>query len=169
MNITRLNHAVLYVRSAARIAAFYRDVLGFSVVIEDPADRFAFLRAARSENHHDLALFSVGSQAGPPSGGRNVGLYHIAWEVPTMADLDAAREKLQAVGALVGASDHGVNKSLYSVDPDGNEFEVMFLVPPDQWGDEEHQAIVRPLDMVGDLSRYGDRRMEWHLEAQSQA
>ena len=154
MNITRLNHAVLYVRSAARIAAFYRDVLGFSVVIEDPADRFAFLRAARSENHHDLALFSVGSQAGPPSGGRNVGLYHIAWEVPTMADLEAAREKLQAVGALVGASDHGVNKSLYSVDPDGNEFEVMWMLPREAWGEYESKAVVERLDLATELERW---------------
>lgn len=164
MNITRLNHAVLYVRSAARIADFYRRVLGFDIVIADPQDRFAFLRAGRSQNHHDLALFSIGEQAGPPTGGRTVGLYHIAWEVPTMDDLEAARAKLSEVGSLVGASDHGVNKSLYCLDPDGNEFEVMFLVPPDQWGAEEHEAIVRPLDLAGDRQRYGNRRVEWSLD-----
>lgn len=164
MNITRLNHAVLYVRSAARIAEFYRSVLGFSVVISDPQDRFAFLRAGRSENHHDLALFSVGNQAGPPSQGRTVGLYHIAWEVPTLDDLEQAREALSAAGALIGASDHGVNKSLYSVDPDGNEFEVMWLVPPSMWGAEENQAIVRPLDLRGDRTRYDDQRVDWRLE-----
>ncbi len=164
MNITRLNHAVLYVRSAARIADFYQRVLGFTMVISDPQDRFAFLRAAKSENHHDLALFSIGAQAGPPTGGRNVGLYHIAWEVPTMEDLEAARAQLSAAGALVGASDHGVNKSLYCKDPDGNEFEVMFLVPPDQWGDEQHQAIVRPLDLAADRQRYGNKRVDWSLD-----
>jgi catechol-2,3-dioxygenase len=164
MKITRLNHAVLYVRSAARIAEFYRSVLGFSVVISDPQDRFAFLRAGHSENHHDLALFSIGNDVGPPSRGRNVGLYHIAWEVPTMEDLEVAREALSAAGALIGASDHGVNKSLYSVDPDGNEFEIMWLVPPSMWGDEENQAIVRPLDMEGDRRRYADRHVNWSLE-----
>ena len=35
-----------------------------------------------------------------------------------------------AIGALVGASDHGANKSLYAKDPDGIEFEVMWEVPP---------------------------------------
>jgi catechol-2,3-dioxygenase len=164
VNITRLNHAVLYVRSAAAIAEFYQRVLGFQLVIADRQDRFAFLRAAKSQNHHDLALFSIGAQAGPPSGGRSVGLYHIAWEVPTMEDLEAARAVLSDAGSLVGASDHGVNKSLYCVDPDGNEFEVMFLVPPDQWGAEEHQAIVRPLDMAGDRQRYGNKRVEWNID-----
>ena len=48
---------------------------------------------------------------------------------------------------LKGASDHGANKSLYAVDPDGLEFEVMFLVPADEWGDEENEAIIRPLDL----------------------
>lgn len=164
MNITRLNHAVLYVRSAGAIAEFYQRVLGFQIVITDPQDRFSFLRAAKSENHHDLALFSIGAQAGPPSGGRSVGLYHIAWEVPTMEDLEAARAVLSDAGSLVGASDHGVNKSLYCVDPDGNEFEVMFLVPPDQWGAEEHQAIVRPLDMTADRQRYANKRVEWNID-----
>ena len=41
------------------------------------------------------------------------------------------------IGALIGQSDHGVNKSLYARDPDGLEFEVMYLVPADEWGAEE--------------------------------
>jgi catechol-2,3-dioxygenase len=113
------------------------------------------MRAPLSENHHDLAFFSVGPAApSPPPGG--VGLYHLAWEVPTLDDLDDARRQLAEAGALVGASDHGVNKSLYAKDPDGIEFEVMWLVPADRWGDEEHQAIVRPLDIDADRARYAD-------------
>ena len=156
MNITGLNHAVLYVRDAARIARFYQDVLAFEIVVDDDANRFSFLRAPLSANHHDLALFTVGPDAGPPSGGRSVGLYHLAWEVPTLRDLISAEATLRAAGALLGSSDHAVNKSLYAVDPDGNEFEVMWLVPPALWGPEEHQAIVRPLDLAADLDRFGD-------------
>ena len=33
MNVTRLNHAVLYVRDARRTAAFYQDVLSFQPVV----------------------------------------------------------------------------------------------------------------------------------------
>ena len=57
------------------------------------------------------------------------------------------RARLETAGALVGAGDHGANKSLYAKDPDGLEFEVMWLVPRDLWGDEEHEAIIRPLDL----------------------
>ena len=155
MAITGMNHAVLYVRDARRTAAFYRELLGFVTVIEDPQGRFMFMRAPASPNHHDIAFFTIGSGAGPSTAGKQtVGMYHIAWEVPSLDDLAAVHEKLVAAGALVGASDHGANKSLYAVDPDGLEFEVMWLVPPELWGDEEHEAIVRPLDLDGDRKRY---------------
>jgi hypothetical protein len=52
-------------------------------------------------------------------------------------------------------SDHGPNKSLYAKDPDGLEFEVMWLVPADQWGAEEHEAIIRPLDLRAVAARWG--------------
>jgi catechol-2,3-dioxygenase len=169
--ITGLNHAVLYVRDARRQQAFYSEVLGFETVVADPGGAFVFMRAPGSVNHHDLACFTIGAGAGDSTAGRaQVGLYHLAWEVPTLEDLEAHRRKLVEAGALRGASDHGVNKSLYAHDPDGIEFEVMWLVPADQWGAEAHQAIVRPLDIPGDTARYGGDlvsgvRPEGHLEA----
>jgi catechol-2,3-dioxygenase len=155
VRITGMNHAVLYVRDARRHADWYQQVLGFKPVVLDPGGRYAFMRAPLSENHHDIAFFSIGAAASGPVRDA-VGLYHLAWEVPTLADLDDAKRRLEAEGALVGASDHGVNKSLYARDPDGLEFEVMWLVPPDRWGEEEHQAIVRPLDIAGDRRRFAD-------------
>lgn len=156
MPITRMNHAVLYVRDAQRSMGFYEEVLGFREVIHDDLNRFAFLRAPSSANHHDLALFSVGADAAPSSAGRGtVGLYHLAWEVPTLQELEEMRERLDQAGALIGASDHGVNKSLYARDLDGIEFEVMWLTPPSEWGDEEEKAIIRPLDLEGDKARFG--------------
>jgi catechol-2,3-dioxygenase len=150
-----MNHAVLYVRDARRTAEFYRSVLDFTTVIEDAGGGFVFLRGPDSANHHDLALFTIGAQAGDSEAGRRtVGLYHIAWEVPTLAELAAVRERLTGAGALIGASDHGANKSLYARDPDGLEFEVMWLVPSRFWGTEEHEAIVRPLDLDGERARF---------------
>ena len=156
MSITGMNHAVLYVRDSTRHRQFYEDVLGFIPVIDEPG-QFAFMRAPRSTNHHDIAFFTIGSGAGPSAAGREtVGMYHLAWEVATLADLVEMHAKLSAAGVVKGASDHGVNKSIYCVDPDGLEFEVMWLVPPDRWGEEEHEAIIRPLDLDADVQRFAD-------------
>lgn len=156
--ITGLNHAVLYVRDARAHERFYRDVLGFTTVIDDEAGRFVFMRGGGSPNHHDIAFFTIGAGAAASTAGRtSVGLYHVAWEVPTIEDLAAMKQRLQDAGALVGSSDHGANKSLYAVDPDGLELEVMYLVPASEWGAEEHEAIIRPLDLDRELARFGGR------------
>ena len=149
MPIHRLNHAVLYVRDVERSVAFYRDVLGFTAVMSLPGA--AFLRAPASTNDHDLGLFEIGAAAGPPTAGRSsVGLYHLAWEVDTLAELRRVREALQAAGALVGESDHGTSLSLYSKDPDGNEFEVFWMLPRDEW--ETRGFGTRRLDLAGELA-----------------
>lgn len=156
MSITGMNHAVLYVRDSTRHREFYEDVLDFITVIDEPG-RFAFMRAPRSDNHHDIAFFTIGDGAGPSAAGREtVGMYHLAWEVETLGDLMAMEQRLSAAGVIKGASDHGANKSLYCMDPDGLEFEVMWLVPPDRWGDEEHEAIIRPLDLAAEAARFPD-------------
>jgi catechol-2,3-dioxygenase len=155
MPITGMNHAVLYVRDARRHQRFYSDVLGFSTIIEDPGGGFVFMRAPASAHHHDIAFFTIGSAAADSEAGRRtVGLYHLAWEVPTLAELDEMRARLQAQGALVGASDHGANKSLYAKDPDGLEFEVMWLVPPQHWGEAENQAIIERLDIDAERRKF---------------
>jgi catechol-2,3-dioxygenase len=86
----------------------------------------------------------------------SVGLYHLAWEVPTIEDLANAAGVLSAAGALGGASDHGVSKSLYGHDPDGNEFEIMWRVPRD-WGDMENEAGIAPLDLEAGLRIHGTK------------
>ena len=151
--VKRLNHAVLYVRDAPASSEFYQRALGFNVVGE-MGNAAVFLRASASDNHHDLALFSVGADAPLPERGR-VGLYHLAWEVPTIDDLAEARTHLSELGALVGESDHGVSKSLYAKDPDGNEFEVMWAVPRDEWGALEHEAVTKRLDLANEVAQRG--------------
>ena len=150
--IKRLNHAVLYVRDAQRAGAFYRDVLGFSTV-ESIGEQALFLRANGSDNHHDLGLFGIGPAAAPPGRGDRVGLYHLAWEVESLADLARARDALLEVGALTGESDHGNSMSLYAADPDGNEFEVFWMLPRQEW--ETRGFGTRRLDLEGELMRRG--------------
>ena len=151
--VARLNHAVLYVRDLDRSAGFYRRAFGFEE-ISRLGNRMAFLRARGSANHHDLGLMAVGEAAPRPPRGAT-GLYHLAWEVPSINDLARAAEVLQAEGALAGTSDHGATKSLYGADPDGNEFEVMWMVPREEWGEHDRRAIVQPLRMEAEVERHG--------------
>jgi catechol-2,3-dioxygenase len=48
-----------------------------------------------------------------------------------------------------------VSKSLYAKDPDGNEFEVMWQVPREQWGDMERDAVTQRLDLASEVARFG--------------
>jgi catechol-2,3-dioxygenase len=157
MPIQRLNHAVLYVRDIERTKEFYAEALGFRVVME-MAGKAAFFQAPGSTNDHDLGTFAIGSGAAPSEAGRRtVGLYHLAWEVDTLAELARLRDVLASKGALVGASDHGTTKSLYAQDPDGNEFEVCWVVPANLLDDAAIGARDRigQLDLPKELARYG--------------
>ncbi|MEU4201943.1 VOC family protein [Streptomyces sp. NPDC045470] len=153
MAVRRLNHAVLYVRDVARAVAFYTETLGFRVDTEIPG-RAAFLSAEGTANDHDLGLFAVGAGAPGPEHGR-VGLYHLAWEVGTLGELADVAADLAGRGALVGATDHLVSKSLYAKDPDGNEFEVMWRVPRTDWPGPDEPDRLRPLDLEAELARWG--------------
>lgn len=160
MPITRLNHAVLYVRDVARSAAFYTEVLGFRRVDMTPEGfgGAVFLQAPGSTNDHDLGLFEIGAQAASSPAGRSaVGLYHLAWEVDTLAELERLHAVLSEHDALAGASDHGTTKSLYGRDPDGLEFEIGWIVPADQLDEEALAARkqIRPLDLAREQRRYG--------------
>ncbi len=150
-SIKRLNHAVLYVRDAQRASRFYQDVLGF-VVAAQRGDQAVFMStSASTENNHDLGLFGIGADAPGPTLGRQVGLYHLAWEVETLPELLSARDTLTAADALVGVNDHGASLSLYAKDPDGNEFEVFWAVPREEWATRKGGQ----LDIEGEIAKRG--------------
>jgi catechol-2,3-dioxygenase len=154
MSIHRLNHAVLYVRDAERSADFYSRVLGFRR-LPLPFPGAVFMQAEGSSNDHDLGLFSIGEAAADsPAGRQTVGLYHLAWEVDTLADLAEIGARLSEEGALVGATDHGTTKALYGKDPDGLDFEVSWLVPADQIT-EDISITSRRLDLAQEIERFG--------------
>ena len=153
MAVRRLNHAVLYVNGLARAVEFYTKALGLEVLTEMPGQA-AFLLSPGSLNEHDLGLFEVG--AGHNDGRPRVGLYHLAWEVATLADLVETRKKLIEVDALVGESDHCLTKSLYAKDPSGNELEVTWGIPIEDREAELAKATAptMPLDWERTLARW---------------
>ena len=111
MPVRRLNHAVLYVRDLAATVPFYRETLGFEVRMEIPG-RAAFLRAPGSANDHDLGLFEVADGAAPD--GQYLGLYHLAWEVGTLAGVagmvPGAGEAIFAVARTAGWIAHAMEE-----------------------------------------------------------
>lgn len=150
----RLNHAVLYVSDVVRSAKFYCEVLGFSEVFSmGPAK---FLLAPNSDNDHDLGLFPAGPETAGASR-RSVGLYHLAWEVRTLGELRDFERRLGKAGLRVGASDHGTTKSLYSADPDGIEFEIMWRIPLNRLTEADRaKPPVSALDLDAEIARFGE-------------
>ncbi|MDW3214564.1 MAG: VOC family protein [Ilumatobacteraceae bacterium] len=146
-----IRHAVLWVTDPVASADFYTEALGLEV--KNAGDGRAFLSSPDSATDHDLGLFR---SAGTTPGQRTTGLYHIAWEVGTLAELAEAKERLARMGALVGENNHGMSRSLYCQDPDGIEFEVMWELPLDLY-DEDAPSNV-PLDLEADIARWGADR-----------
>lgn len=139
----RIGHVVLKVRDLDRSLAFYRDLLGFTVVSE--LSNVMIFLAADGQNHHDLALLRVGQQAPSPVPGA-VGLYHVAIQLTDFDAVRAAHAVLTERGLLRGAIDHGVSRSLYTADPDGNEIELYCDAPRAEWeGRVDEVMTVKPL------------------------
>jgi len=137
VRVKELGHIVLYVRSLDRAIAFYRDVLGWPMVMSPSGFPAAGFRAG--DTHHDLLLIEVGADAAPIPSGRRVGMYHFGVKVGDSDDeLRAVLAELERHPDLVtvaGAGDHGYTHSLYVIDPDGNEVELYIDVPGVDWTD----------------------------------
>lgn len=139
----RIGHVVLKVRDLDRSLAFYRDLLGFTVVSE--LSNVMIFLAADGQNHHDLALLRVGQQAPSPVPSA-VGLYHVAIQHADWEAVRRAHALLTERGLLRGAIDHGVSRSLYTADPDGNEIELYCDAPRSEWeGRVDEVMTVKPL------------------------
>ncbi|MGZ8480874.1 MAG: VOC family protein [Candidatus Limnocylindria bacterium] len=139
----RVGHVVLKVRELERSLEFYRDVLGFTVASE-MSNVMIFLTAT-GENHHDLGLLRVGDSAPSPLP-TAVGLYHVAIQLADWDAVKQARDVLAERGLLRGTADHGVSRSLYTADPDGNEIELFCDAPREEWeGRVDEVMTVRPL------------------------
>ncbi|WP_019875757.1 VOC family protein [Sporichthya polymorpha] len=158
VNAVRLNHAVLFVADLERSIAFYSAAFGMTVMAREPRANATFLRLPRSGNHHDLGLFGVGAQPPRPRG--SIGLYHLAWQVDTIEELEEARATLADLGAYTGESSHGATKSVYGQDPDGNEFEVMWMLPRATWGEyaDADAAPIDRLNLAAEVERWAGVR-----------
>jgi catechol 2,3-dioxygenase len=138
-HIGKLGHIVLQVNDLERSTAFYTQVLGFKVSDVYPDEMMpggmVFLRC--NTDHHCLAL--VGAAEGQ-AGNRE--LHHFAFEVPTLAEVIRARDRLRAHNVKIdfeGRRRAGCQIAVEFRDPDNHSVEIYWGV--DQVGSD---GRVRP-------------------------
>ena len=127
----RIGHIHLKVGDLDRQIGFYRDFLGFDLLMRF-GDQAAFLSAGGY--HHHIGMNTWESKAGDPPPPGTTGLYHFAINYPERRDLAAALKRLYDHGWQIdGASDHGTHEALYLPDPDGNGLELAADRPREAW------------------------------------
>ena len=156
--VARLNHAVLFVRDAERAAEFYTRIFGFEVVGREMGGQAIFLRSPLEGNHHDLGLFSVGPQA-PNAPRGSVGLYHLAWEVPTIEDLAAARATCRRGGrARRGERPRRLEVALRRATRTATSSRSCGASRARRGARTSTAGRIRPLDLEREVARFGGDR-----------
>jgi catechol 2,3-dioxygenase len=119
--VKKVAHVVLAVSDVARSKAFYRDALGMEIVSDRPNEGPSAFMSFGTQ-HHDIALF----QAPPGAQRGELGLVHVACQIEGGPEqLKALRQRVIDMGAEVKAQQfHGITKSVYFSDPDGNTIEI---------------------------------------------
>ncbi len=142
MKIQSLGHVVVKVRNQERAEAFYNGLLKLPIAARMPSLSMTFFTLG---NHHDFAIAAVGDEA-PDAPPDSPGLLHVAFKIGTLTEeLREAKLHLEAAGVEAVARDHGVSKSIYCKDPDGNTIEL-YIDASDVWKRHpEAVAQVAPL------------------------
>ena len=137
----RIGHVHLKIRDMKKSVTFYKDYLDMKIT-ENLNNSFVFM--STGEMHHELALQEVGKRAVLP-GRQDVGLYHVAFEVPNKQALIDTDQKMKRGGIEVYPVDHRISWALYLNDPDGNGIEVYWDTRDMQGGVEKWEGKDRLL------------------------
>ena len=166
MPTVSIDHIAIPTANAERLIAFYKR-LGFLINNEEawragtvPAFSIQVGDAAKINVHPEGYTASLRGPTAVPGCTDICFVWEGTVEECQKMLAEAGVEIIAGPGQRAGGRGRGLTPSLslYARDPDGLEFEVMYLVPADEWGAEEHQAIIRPLDLEAERRREHERR-----------
>ena len=144
MPIKRVGHVVIKMRDLEAAKRFYRDILGMKIT--DEREGFGvFFRF--QDYHHDIAVFQVAEDAEAPQKNQ-VGLAHIALVADSFDTVKAMYRRLKEHNVpIVRTVDHGITRSVYFKDPEGNELEIYCEVPEVHWSKVDTIIKADPIDL----------------------
>ena len=153
----RIGHVHLRTADIDRVKDFYVGVLGFDVVQEargvpgwGTTGDILFLAAGGY--HHHLGFNTWKSKDGAPQPDGFTGLHHVCLAYPTRAALGDAVKRLREVDwPLRSAVDHGTHLAIYLADPDGNDLELAWDRPWDEWPRDAEGHVEMAMDGDVDL------------------
>lgn len=122
----RIGHTGLNVTDLDRSLAFYRDVLGFTVIVEGKEEdrRYAFL------GEDGRPVLTLWQQANHGYAATGAGLHHLALEVDTVEQVRAYETALRAQGVefahegVVAHREGAASGGIFFHDPDGTRLEI---------------------------------------------
>ncbi len=148
----RIGHVHLRTSDIDRIRAFYVDLLGFDVIAEARnvpgwGTTGDILFVSAGGYHHHLGFNTWKSKGGGPQPDGVAGLHHVAILYPTRASLADALRRLKEVDwPLRQLTDHGTHLAIYISDPDGNDLELAWDRPFEEWPLGENGEAAMAMD-----------------------
>ena len=144
--IRRVGHLVLRVKDIERSRRFFEDVLHFPVVAQNERG-MVFFSTDKHDNHHQLALVPAKEGVAMPKPD-SVGMHHVSFELGTFAELQEAYRVFKEKDVPIDHTTfHGVTKSIYFNDPDGNMLEVYVNVPEEEY----RKSVPNPYSRYGSI------------------
>lgn len=134
MKIERIHHVAYRCKDARETVLWYERHLGMKFVLAIAEDHVPSTHSADPYMHvfldagggNVLAFFELPNS---PAMGRDPNtpewVQHLAIKVDSVADLEAAKQRLEAAGIpVIGITDHTIFKSIYFFDPNGHRLEL---------------------------------------------
>jgi catechol 2,3-dioxygenase len=135
----RIGHVHLRTADIDRVREFYVGIMGFDVIFEARdvpgwGTTGDILFVSAGGYHHHLAFNTWMSAGGGPQPDGVAGLHHVALNFSSKRRLAEVVQRLVDAGVpLRQLTDHGTHLAVYLSDPDGNDLELAWDRPWDEW------------------------------------